>query len=406
MPMARIPLGRLALAVAAAGLLSGLFLAFHYAPTLESARDSVSHLQERVALGAFLRSFHHWAGNFAIALALLHGIGVFLRSEHKAPRRALWALGVGIAAVLVAFAYTGYLLVGDERAATGLQVLEGVVASTPVAGPALRRVVLGGDVLSSATMTRIYAIHAHVLPLALVALGTLFARMCRRVPPGDADPARFPAVGSLVLLALLVACAVAWPPALGPKADPAAGGSADARPEWFFLWVNLLLHKVPAGTFLIAGLLPLALGAFLLGLPWWFRGRRRGGVETAAVLGAAAAVAGLTLYSAATAPAPAAHEEPARPAQVARTEEVAQEVIRRQCKTCHVIDGDPTGGSTGPPLNRNEFAGLYTRAYFRKKVGDPVAFWADTTMIYKPRTWRPSPEQLDALESWFFGARR
>ena len=39
---------------------------------------------------------------------------------------------------------------------------------------------------------------------------------------------------------------------------------------------------------------------------------------------------------------------------------------------------------------------------FRLKVGDPLAFWSETGMVYRPRKLKPTPEQLALLEAWFF----
>jgi hypothetical protein len=85
---------------------------------------------------------------------------------------------------------------------------------------------------------------------------------------------------------------------------------------------------------------------------------------------------------------------------------MAREVIGKfRCTKCHVIDGEGEGGETGPPLDRSRFPELYTRRYFRLKVGDPLAFWPETGMVYKPRSLKPTEQELDALERWFFGPR-
>ena len=83
-----------------------------------------------------------------------------------------------------------------------------------------------------------------------------------------------------------------------------------------------------------------------------------------------------------------------------------------RCTGCHIVDGgtgdeDPVD-YTGPPLWREghdelpPFRELYTRAYFRRKVGDPVGLWSETQMIYTPRRLKPTPEELEILERWFF----
>ena len=85
-------------------------------------------------------------------------------------------------------------------------------------------------------------------------------------------------------------------------------------------------------------------------------------------------------------------------------EERIMKTLRRfRCAQCHQIDGDLDGGEDGPPLPRHEeFAALYTREYFRRKVGDPEGFWPDTGMTY-PRNRKPSEEELGLLAEYFYG---
>jgi quinol-cytochrome oxidoreductase complex cytochrome b subunit len=402
-----VSLGRLSLLVAAGGVLSGAFLAFHYAPTLEAARDATAHV-ETLALGRFLRSLHHWSGTFALVLAALHGARVFWRGEHKPPGRSLWVLGCGIFLVLLGFAYTGYLLAGDERALAGLRVMEGVAGSTPLLGDAIAAAIRGGDTISSATLARLYAMHAVVLPGALV---LLVAAFLRRTPP-----APMPRGAALSVLALLALAALLLPPALGPKPDLAAG-TGDARPEWFFLWVNELLHVVPGRAFLVAGLLPAVLAGLAIALPFVARGAERDPrlrkTEIACAAGILLGIAALTASSLAREPEATA-ETASSPADTpSSAAEAAMEKF--QCRRCHVIDGSEPKDDTGPPLDRAAkgdrpaFRELYTREYFRRKVGDPRKYWPPTetnpgtSMNYTPMRLKPTPDELAALERWFFG---
>ncbi len=398
-------LGHLALLVAAGGLLSGAFLAFHYAPTFEAARDATAHV-ETLPLGRLLRSLHHWCGTFALALAGLHAARLFWHGEYKAPWRLLWVLGGCSALVLLGFAYTGYLLAGDERALAGLRVMDGVAASTPLVGDAVAAAVRGGNAISSATLTRLYALHAVVLPAALVLLVAAFVARVKRLH-GELAPTRdFGA--AVAVLALLAVCAVAFPPALGPKADLTGEPSPDARPEWFFLWVNELLHRVPGNTFLVAGLLPALLAALAIGLPFYARGVDRSPRARKPEIAVAAAIvlflAALTAASFARTP----EAEPPAPADTP-TPDVQAVMERFQCARCHSIDGAESADDLGPPLrrvagdDRPAVRDLFTREFFRRKVGDPLKYWDATSMNYTPKRLKPTPEELLALERWFFG---
>ena len=417
--------GLLALVVAAAGLLTGVFLAFNYAPTLEAARDSVKYIQDEVTLGWLLRGLHHWAGNLALALAAIHGWRLFWHGAYKAPRRLLWALGGAIFLVLLGFAYTGYLLPGDERAYTGLGVMEGIAGSTPGAGEEVRTVLKGGDVVSSAMLARIYTVHTVILPATLLGLVVAFLAAWRRrgpaphhadeseeIVPTPAAALKRDAAYSVGVLAFLALLAWLLPPALGAKLDPTGVGAADAKPEWFFLWVNEALRLAGGHTFLIGAALPGALVALAFALPLVLRGAarapRRRKPEIIAALLILGALGGLTVSSLARHTAAAGEPAPSPAATGDLAAQAAQVMEKFKCASCHVIDGGESEQETGPPLTRRAtadlpaFGALYQREFFRRKVGDPKKFWEETSMRYTPKRLKPTPEELAILERWFF----
>jgi len=424
--------GFLALVVAAGALITGPFLALNYAPTLEAARDSVAYIQEDVTLGWLLRGLHHWAGNFAIVLAALHGWRLFWHGRYKRPRHLLWLLGGGIFLVLVGFAYTGYLLPGDERAFTGLQVMEGIASSTPIGGDEAATVLRGGPSISSAMLTRIYVVHIIVLPAALLGLIAAFALVWRRAGPArhhaDETDELAPAWGAalardtkaaIAVCVAMGACAWLLQPALGPAPDLEGTGSPDARPEWFLLWVNELLHHVEGATFLIGGLLPGLFVGIAMGLPFYARGSEHSPRKRVPeIVGAAVIllfIGVLTTMSLARPPAvDEPDEEPTPPLEADDFDARAEAVMKKfKCRTCHSIDGDEDSDASGPPLyreatgDRPAFSELYTRTFFRLKVGNPGHFWEDpeydiSSMRYPKRAKLPSKEQLATLERWFF----
>lgn len=423
--------GVLALVVAAGGLFTGVFLALNYAPTLRDAWESVRYIETQVTMGAFLRGLHHWAGNFAIVLAAIHGARLFWHGAYKAPRRMVWVLGCAIFLVMVGFAYTGYLLPGDERAYTGMHVMEGIAGSTPVAGEAVSTVLKGGTVVSSATLTRIYAVHTMVLPGVLLVLVLAFVAAWRKAGPArrhddgsDAVRPAWPealrrdALAAVAVLLLLGLFAYALPPALGEKLDPAGEGSPDAKPEWFLLWVNellqvKLLQKLPMHTFVVGGLLPGLFVLLALGLPWIARKDERAPARRKPELATAAVILGVIgiATAASLASTPAKEEEPnAEVPEGGTLDEQVKPVLEKfECAKCHVIDGNESSEDSGPPLYRDgtdykpPFPELYSRVFFRLKVADPKKFWDFTGMHYRNKRLKPSPEELDLLERWFYG---
>ena len=404
-------LGILALIVAVGGLLTGPFLALNYAPTLDAAHDSVSYIQNDVTLGWLLRGLHHWSANFAIVLAALHGWRLFWRSAYKRPHHMVWVLGCGIFLVILGFGYTGYLLAGDERAYTGMGVMEAVAGSTPLVGDHASQALRGGDVVSSAMLTRLYVVHAMILPAVLLGLVIAFVLAMRKAEtaagremrPWSEVVAR-DAMAAVGVCGALFLCAWLLQPTLGPKPDFGGAGAADARPEWFFLWVNKLLKIVPGATFLIGAVLPGLVVGLAMGLPFLSKGRGRIETVTAAVIIGGIGV--LTALSVAEAPPPA-DTEAEKPAANGDGDSEAQAValLQGKCTRCHSIAGVEEENTAGPLLNRDVFSQLYTKRFFRLKVKDPVKFFEETGMRYTPKRWKPSDEQVELLVKFFFGDR-
>ncbi len=405
--------GVMALAVAAMGILGGIALAFFYAPTLEEAHASVAALG-----GRLLRSSHHWCGTLALVLCALHGLRLFWHGCHRPPRHLLWLCGVGIFLTLLGFAYTGYLLAGDERAVTGMEVMAGIAGSIPLLGAHLRAWILGGDVVSSATLVRLYAVHVHLLPILLVAFTGGFLLLRARLGPATrhderappAPEAREPSLARDAYAAI-AACAAAlllgllFPPALGPAPDPSFATAPDARPEWFFLWINQLLRDWPGGAFLPAVVVPSVVLAAVALLPWIGKGRSPHLRKFEVFAVAALAVWMWHLTYKALGQESAEAQSPTVPAGMegGDWEERAQVVMLKfKCAGCHRIDGDEGGGESGPPLDRQGFADLYTELYFRRKVADPIAFWDATGMRYSPARLKPTQEELETLVRWFY----
>jgi len=411
---ARFSAGTVALVAAAVGAVTGVFLSLNYAPTWSSAFASIANIQSNVGLGAFLRGLHRWAGTAALVLALFEAARMLRRGDYQRPHHRVWMLGVGLFVVLLGFGYTGYLLIGDERAYAGVLVLEGVARSAPWIGDALASIVLGGDTVSSATLTRLYTVHVVVLPFALLLLTAALVRTRGTTVTDELRRQVWSALGLLVVLAVL---ALAFPSKLGDAGGPGTEASSNAQPEWFFLWVNELLHQLNGQAFLVAGVLPLAVLGGALALPYIRKGRKTTGTrpELFVAAGVLTAIGILSIMATARAKPEADDEESKGTAVTPKAadndivpdpefEETVQKTLRRfRCAKCHVIHGDPDGGEDGPPLPLGaEFAELYSRKYFAKKVSDPVAFWADTGMTY-PKKRKPTPEEMEVLARYFYG---
>lgn len=315
-------LGGLSLFFLLVQVATGLLLLLYYRPTPEAAFDSVQLLRTQVEFGWLVRSVHAWSASAVVAAAAIHMASVFLAGAHAPPRERTWWTGLALLGLTLALGFTGYLLPWDARAFFATKVGTDLVGKVPLAGAWLLRVLRGGDEVGGATLTRFFALHAAILPLAVLALlaahllqvhrhGLHVPRACQA--EADRRPALpfFPdfAVRELAVwiaaLGALAALATIFPWPLGERADPFVPAPAGIRPEWYFLPAYELLRLLPArvagvegerlglAAFAVAGLL-----AFLA--PLLDRAARRGEPRRLAA-GAGAAALGLGLALAALA---------------------------------------------------------------------------------------------------------
>ena len=276
---------------------SGFLLALAYSPGSDSAHASVLYIMEQTVLGSFIRGLHHHGASFIVVLLFLHGLQVFLFGAYKRPRELNWVFGLVLAAILFAFAFTGYLLPWDQRAFWATKVGTAIMGSAPVAGPIVQTIVQGGTEVGNLTLTRFYAAHIFLLPILTLLAVAIHLALFRKhgitppasVPP-DAPSERFwPAqmyrdtVAGVVVVAALFLVAGLVPAKLGVPADPSV--DYPARPEWFFLFLFQIL-KYFEGPFEIFGtvVVPPLLALLVLAIPFLDRGPGRGIRERKAIL--------------------------------------------------------------------------------------------------------------------------
>lgn len=416
---ARLPLsqtlGAVALLLFGVQVATGIGLAIYYAPTPDHAHESLRWLESSVRGGVLLRALHHWGASFLVVAVVLHLLRVFLHGSYRAPRELNWVLGVKLFFVVLAFGLTGYLLPWDQKAFWATKVTLNIADTVPLVGPFLARVLSGGDTLGALTLTRFYALHVLLLPLAaLLLIGghlLLVQRHGTAGPPRSADgpvdgdetrnarrtgTATTPAAGGAtggaspvlrdtepfhprqtirdaaacaLVFVLLLGTALLNPAPLEAVADPTDSGYVP-RPEWYFLGLFQLLKYFPGKLELIGTVLLPGLGtALLFALPWIDRGvDRRIGARKLVVAGglfAFAAALGLTLLGALD--AGGVREPSWRAAGRTPFHAVAGPHLmeRRDCAGCHRDDGF----GAGPPLAGASWT--RTPAWIRAHLSDP-----------------------------------
>ncbi len=196
--------------------------------------------------------------------------------------------------IVLGLALTGYLLPWDEKGYWATRVATNLMALVPVAGPQLQKLVVGGSEYGNLTLTRFFALHAGVLPAALIFFLVLHVYMFRRhgltykLPLRSRDNYFWPdqvlkdAVACLAVLTIVLLFVVRGVVSsdyrldlahahlgaeLGAPADPSHQYSA-ARPEWYFLFLFQMLKYFPGESELWGAIvLPGAVFALLVAMP-------------------------------------------------------------------------------------------------------------------------------------------
>ncbi|MDD5466690.1 MAG: cytochrome b N-terminal domain-containing protein [Anaerolineales bacterium] len=160
--------------------LTGIMLAFYYKPTPELAFSSIQYIESQVRFGAAVRAIHHWAANGMIVMCIAHMLRVFITGAYKRPRELNWVSGMLLLLLTLVFGFTGYLLPWDQRAFWATTVGTEIAGAIPVIGDlALVFLRVGWDVTGE-TLSRFFALHVLIVPLATVAFMAAHFLMIRR----------------------------------------------------------------------------------------------------------------------------------------------------------------------------------------------------------------------------------
>jgi ubiquinol-cytochrome c reductase cytochrome b subunit len=350
--------------------LTGVLLAFNYAPLPGDSYNSLRYILTELTAGRLMRGLHHWGASMMIIVVVVHMTQVFLWGAYKKPRETTWIVGIFLLLLTMAYGLTGYLLPWDNRAYWGTVVTTQIVNTVPVLGPYLGSLLGGTGAIGVVTFVRFYGLHVLLLPpltMLLIGFHIYLVRKHGVAPvPGDELLPRkrfYPrqvfidSVAIFVLFAILFVMAVAVRVPLGQLADP-TDISFTPRPEWYFLFLFQLLKLMPGPLEIVGSvILPgLAVTALIL-LPFFDRGQMvkvtRRTFAFAAVLLAALGWSGLTAAAVIATPEEAKeivdYSAPTDWMQLAPEELAGVGYFRQEkCTSCHTVAG--RGPSIGPDL--------------------------------------------------------
>ncbi|MCB9889768.1 MAG: cytochrome bc complex cytochrome b subunit [Planctomycetes bacterium] len=296
-------------------IVTGILLAFYYSAAPTEAYASVERITHTLPYGWYVRSVHKWAATLMIATVILHQMRVYFTGAYRKPREINWMIGMCLLTCTLLTGFTGYCLVYEQLSFWGVKVGAEIGAAVPVIGEFGKRMLLAGEDFNQNTLSRVYIIHAAVLPAAIVLLLFVHITLIRLQgitefefadePKGGPKTFNFfpdhvftEVIMGLALMILLSALATILPATMGPKADPLHTPEV-IKPEWFF-YVAFRWLKLFSVTFAVlsTGFIVFVMFVWPF-IDGWIR-RRWPGSELSVWIGVLATLAliGLTVWEA------------------------------------------------------------------------------------------------------------
>src|SRR6266498_5920551 len=149
---------------------SGMYLMFFYHPAVPQAYFDMHNLATSVAFGQFVRNIHRWSAHLMVVVVFAHLLRVFYAGAYKAPRQFNWVIGVFLLLGTLFLSFTGYLLPWDQLSYWAITVGTNIAGYVPIMGDGVRKMLLGGADVGSATLLRFYVLHVFFVP-ALTVIG-------------------------------------------------------------------------------------------------------------------------------------------------------------------------------------------------------------------------------------------
>nr|YP_008593703.1 cytochrome b [Rexea nakamurai]BAN83710.1 cytochrome b [Rexea nakamurai] len=270
-------------------LLTGLFLAMHYTPDVESAFASVAHICRDVNFGWLIRNLHANGASFFFFCIYFHiGRGLYYGSYLY---KETWNIGVVLLLLVMMTAFVGYVLPWGQMSFWGATVITNLLSAVPYVGTTLVEWIWGGFSVDNATLTRFFAFH-FLFPFVIAAMTILHLLFLHETgsnnPLGlnsNTDKVPFhpffsykDLLGFAVLLVALASLALFSPNLLG---DPDNFTPANPmvtpphiKPEWYFLFAYAILRSIPNKLGGVVALLASIL--ILMAVPFLHTSKQRG----------------------------------------------------------------------------------------------------------------------------------
>jgi ubiquinol-cytochrome c reductase cytochrome b subunit len=146
-------------------LVTGIFLAMHYAPDTTLAFASVEHIRRDVYIGSTLRYIHANGASMFLLVVYIHMFRGLYYGSYVQPRSNLWYSGVLVFFLIRATAFIGYVLPWGQRSFWGATVITNLFSAIPEVGIYIVQLLWGGFSVDNPTLNRFFSLHFSISAL-------------------------------------------------------------------------------------------------------------------------------------------------------------------------------------------------------------------------------------------------
>lgn len=166
-------------------MISGIFLSMHYTANIDLAFSSIEYIMRAVPNGWLIRYIHANGASMFFMVVYAHICRGLYYGSYMEPRESLWCSGVILLLLMMATAFTGYVLPWGQMSLWGATVITSMVTVIPVAGQFIAEWLWGGYVITNPTLVRFYSVH---FTLPFVIAGMTFVHLALLHKVGSSSP--------------------------------------------------------------------------------------------------------------------------------------------------------------------------------------------------------------------------
>lgn len=168
-------------------IVTGIWMAMHYVPTGAEAFNSIENTMRYVQYGWLIRYLHSTGASAFFVVIYLHIYRCIMYGSYRAPRELLWLVGVSLYILLMAEAYTGYVLPWGQMSYWASKVISNIFMAIPLIGEPFGAWFIGDYAVSAVTLHRFFAYHVIAIPLIILFFVALHLVALRRVGSNNPD---------------------------------------------------------------------------------------------------------------------------------------------------------------------------------------------------------------------------